>query len=64
MTGHQNDNLFVSIALHGGLLGSHHDQFWTNFGQKICIFLRYTHITPIFWAQAGPIEKKHITSIS
>ena len=32
-------------------------RIWALRGSKICIFLRYTHITPIFWAQAGPTER-------
>ena len=31
---------------------------------KICIFLRYTHITPLFWAQTDPTWWDHISPIS
>ena len=29
------------------------------FGQKICFFLRYTHITPLFWARTDPTQWDH-----
>ena len=29
------------------------------FGQKICFFLRYTHITPLFWARTDPTQRDH-----
>ena len=31
---------------------------------KICIFLRYTHITPIFWGQTDPTQWDHKSPIS
>ena len=34
------------------------------FGPKICIFLRYTHITPIFWGQTNPTQWDHKSPIS
>ena len=48
MTGHQKDILFVLTALLGRLSGNHQKQFQTIFGPKICIFLRYAHVAPIF----------------
>ena len=34
------------------------------FGPKICIFLRYAHITPIFWGQMDPNQWDHKSPIS
>ena len=34
------------------------------FGQKICFFLRYTHLTPLFWARTDPTQWDHISPIS
>ena len=34
------------------------------FGPKICIFLRYTHTTPIFWGQTDPTQWDHNTPTS
>ena len=34
------------------------------FGHKICIFLRYTHITLIFWGQMDPTQWDHKSPIS
>merc|ERR1739846_133273 len=34
------------------------------FGPKIYIFLRYTHITPIFWGQTNPTQWDHKSPIS
>ena len=33
-------------------------------GSKISIFLRYTHITPIFWGQTDPTQWDHKSPIS
>ena len=53
MTGHQKDNLFVLTVLLGRLLGGVEGLV---FGPKLTenlIFLRYTHITCLFWAQTA-----------
>ena len=34
------------------------------FGLKICFFLRYTNITPLFWARTDPTWWDHISPIS
>ena len=39
-------------------------QTWALRGSKICIFLRYTHITPIFWGQTDPTQWDHKSPIS
>ena len=41
--------------------------FWPKnciFGLKICSFLRYTHIIPLFWARTDPAQWDHISPIS
>ena len=35
-----------------------------HFWLKILLFLRYTHITPLYWAQTDPTRWDHISSIS
>ena len=35
-----------------------------HFWLKILLFLRYTHITPIYWAQTDPTRWDHISSIA
>ena len=57
MTGHLNDNIFVLTQLHGGPPGP-------IFGPKICIFLRYAYITPIFLGQTDPTQWDHKSPIS
>ena len=53
--------IFISLltVLHGGLSGNHHNQFWMIFCPKICLFLRYAHITPNFWAPMDPTRCHH-----
>ena len=59
MTGHQKDILFVLTALNGRLSGNHQKQSQTIFGPKLCIFLRYAHITPNSWALVDPTQWDH-----
>jgi len=48
MTGHQKDNIFVLILLQGGPQAARRP-LGPIFGPIICIFLRYTYETAIFW---------------
>ena len=56
MTGQQKDNIFVLTPLHGGP--------GPDFGPKICIFLRYAYITPIFLGRTDPTQWDHKSPIS
>ena len=60
MTGQQKDNIFVLITLQGGPRGSRRGP---DFGPKICIFLRYAYITPIFLGRTDPTEWDHIIKV-
>ena len=59
VTGHQKEILFVLTVLHNRLSGNHQNQFRMIFGPKSCIFLRYAHITPNFWALVDPTQWDH-----
>ena len=60
MTGHQKDNVFVLLMLLGKLLGCARALFWP----ENLIFLRYTHITHLFWSQTDPTQWDHNIPIS
>ena len=60
MTGHQKDNIFVLIMLLDKLLGGYKGPFLARKSD----FLRYTHITPHFWAQTDPTQWDHKFPIS
>ena len=50
--------ILVLTALHGGLSDNNQFKFRTIFGPKICIFLRYAHVSLIFglrWTQPNGI---------
>ena len=51
----QHKNVIFLVSSHDG------DKKSDIFGPKICIFLPYTHITPIFWAQTDPTQWDHET---
>ena len=61
MTGHQKINIFVLTPLHGGPQGGRRGPF---LARKSAFFLRYTHITPIFWGQTNPTQWDHKSPIS
>ena len=64
MTGHLKDNIFVLTALQGGLRGAVRDLFWAEKWPENEIFLRYTHITHLFWSQTDPTQRDHNIPIS
>ena len=64
MMGHLKDNLFVLTALQGGLRGAVRALFWAEIWPKNEIFLRYTHITRLFWSQTDPTQWDHNILIS
>ena len=57
---HQQGNIFVSTALHCGGGGGTTRLVFT----KKSVFLRYTHITPLFWVRTDPTRWDHISLIS
>ena len=64
MTGHLKDNVFVLTALQGGLRGAVRALFWAKKCPENEIFLRYTHITHLFWSQTDPTQWDHNIPIS
>mgnify|MGYP005706042383 FL=1 len=64
MTGHLKDNLFVLTALQGGLRGGVRALFWAKKWPENQIFLRYTHITHLFWSQTDSTQRNHNIPIS
>ena len=57
-------NLFVLTALQGGLGGAVRDLFWAEKWPENQIFLRYTHITRLFWSQTDPTQWDHNIPLS
>ena len=59
MTGHLKDNLFVLTALQGGLRGGVRALFWAKKWPENQLFLRYFHITRLFWSQTDLTQRNH-----
>ena len=59
MTGHLKDNLFVLTALQGGLRGGVGALFWAKKWPENQFFLRYFHITRLFWSQTDLTQRNH-----
>ena len=51
-------------ALQGGLSGAMRALFWAKKWPENQIFLRYTHITHLFWSQLDPTQWDHNIPIS
>ena len=64
IAGHLKDNLFVLTALQGGLRGGRRGPFLAKKWPENQIFLRYIHITQLFWSQTDPTQWDHNIPIS
>ena len=64
MTRHQKDNIFVFLMLLGMLLGGCNGLFLAKKWPENQIFLRYPHITHLFWSQTDLTLWDHNIPIS